>query len=385
MIRPATALGVLLVAGVLHHFAPTLFRGAFRLASCPLDEVVGVVPPTALGSATGGLRLQGRRALVVGGTRGIGRGIALTLASHAASVTIVGRSPGEAVVRAMAKRAEAVSAEATSSAPTFHSHAFDLSTVGGCAALVAELAHSTGGGRGYDYVFFTVGVWPNFSDPFTVDGVERVMALDLLARHVVLKGLFNRGLLQPNARIMNTLASTQSFPLVDADWVKERLQSSVGATAVPPRELFSALVPVAAAADAYLQSAASHFPGLTLVGFFPGAIEKNTYCAFRSPKLTHSGGGVVGIVVTDLPAATFPAWIVPVLHALMSPIAISEDECGAAHLAVITSENVARRSVSYFNFLLEGRETTHLAYDKALAEWVWEFVEAHSHAHASAL
>ena len=82
-----------------------------------------------------------------------------------------------------------------------------------------------------------------------------------------------------------------------------------------------------------------------------------------------------GIVVTDLPAATFPAWMLPVLHALMSPIAISEEESGEAHVAVLISDNAARRPVSYFNFLREGRETHHLAYDKTLARWVWEFLE----------
>ena len=66
------------------------------------------------------------------------------------------------------------------------------------------------------------------------------------------------------------------------------------------------------------------------------------------------------------------------LHALMSPIAISEEQCGIAHLAVITSDNAAMRSVSYFNYLREGRKTIEVAYDKALAKWVWEFLEAHN-------
>ena len=217
--------------------------------------------------------------------------------------------------------------------------------------------------------------------------MERVVALDLLARHVVLKGLFDRGMLQPNARIMNTLASTQSFPLVDGDWVKERLQSSTGSAAAPPRELFSALVPVSAAADAYLQHAALHFPGLTFVGFFPGATIIMSRRVLSRVSLLGLLTVVVsaGIVVTDLAAATFPAWMVPVLHALMSPIAISEEECGIAHLAVITSENVRRRSVSYFNFLREGRETTQLAYDKALAHWVWDFLQECSRGRSSAL
>lgn len=171
--KPATALGALMVALLLHQFAPTIFRGVFRLASCPLDQVVGVAPPFTGASTDGGLLLRGSRALVVGGTRGIGRGIALALATNGASVTIVGRSPGDAVVRAMAARAEAVSAAATSDPPqAFRSHAFDLSTVGGCTALVANIARTEGDDGGYDYVFFTVGVWPNFSDPFTADGVS---------------------------------------------------------------------------------------------------------------------------------------------------------------------------------------------------------------------
>ena len=263
-----TAAAVVLLAGVLHQTAPTIFRGLFRLASCPLDLDVGVAPALAPIGAAGRSVLRGRRALVVGGTRGIGRGIALTLASSGASVSIVGRSNGDAVVRAMAERAAAVApAPAASDAAAFSSHAADLSTVGGCAALVAELA----GGEAYDYVFFTVGVWPNFSDPFTADGVERVVALDLLARHVLLKGLVGRSLLQPSARVMNTLASTQRFPLIDADWVQGRLRASYGDGAAPPGELFSALVPVSAAADAYLQQAASQLPSVTFVGMFPGA------------------------------------------------------------------------------------------------------------------
>ena len=46
---------------------------------------------------------RGKRALVVGGTRGVGRGVALTLASAGAHVVAVSRSQksGEAIVRAL--------------------------------------------------------------------------------------------------------------------------------------------------------------------------------------------------------------------------------------------------------------------------------------------
>ena len=98
-------------------------------------------------------------------------------------------------------------------------------------------------------------------------------------------------------------------------------------------------------------------------------------CSSRRLQFDHNWWCGVGIIITDLPASTFPAWILPVLHALMSPIAISEEDSGIAHLEVITSDNVARRSVSYFNFLREGRETVKVAYDKALGQWVWETLE----------
>lgn len=357
--RAATAVGVLALAAGLYQAAPLLFRGVFRLASSPLDALAGSAPALDLADTS---LLKGKRALVVGGTRGIGRGIALTLATSGASVSIVGRSQGDAVVRTMTERAG-------DPAAAFRSHSFDLSTVSGCLALVAELGAQGDKATAFDYVFFTVGVWPNFAAPLTADGVDKVVALDLLARHVLLKNLASHGMLRPSARVMNTLASTQNFPLLDADWVKTRLSGP------PPGNLFSALVPVSVAADAYLQHAAMQHPGITFVGMFPG------------------------IVVTDLPASTFPAWMLPVLHAVMGPIAITEEESGAAHVAVLTSPNVAVRPVTYFNYLLEGRETHPLACthtkqsapqlvpgrfltrvlvitdDKVLVEWVWDFLE----------
>jgi 3-oxoacyl-[acyl-carrier protein] reductase len=48
-------------------------------------------------AGTNGFDLSGRRALVTGGSRGIGRGIALTLARAGADVVVCHRQPGEAV------------------------------------------------------------------------------------------------------------------------------------------------------------------------------------------------------------------------------------------------------------------------------------------------
>ena len=59
----------------------------------------------------------------------------------------------------------------------------------------------------------------------------------------------------------------------------------------------------------------------------------------------------------------------------MRPIAISEQESGEAHVAVLSSPNVARRRVSYFNHLLEAREAHELAYDEPLGAFVWDRLE----------
>jgi len=40
--------------------------------------------------------------------------------------------------------------------------------------------------------------------PFTADGMERVVALDLLSHYVVLMGMVNHGLLKPGAHVMNS-------------------------------------------------------------------------------------------------------------------------------------------------------------------------------------
>lgn len=139
---------------VLLQAAPCIFRSVLRLASCPLDPVSGNAHPLPAAAAQS---LRGKRALVIGGTRGIGRGIALTLASHGASVSIVGRSRGGAVVDSMRERAADTTADSADAllpaATVFHAHSFDLATVAGCVALGRALqAERRSGGVAFDYV-----------------------------------------------------------------------------------------------------------------------------------------------------------------------------------------------------------------------------------------
>lgn len=321
---------------VLVALLPSLFRAGSLLKSTPLDPLVGNVlraEPAVLRQ-----RLAHKRALIIGGTKGIGRATALALAGAGASVTVVGRTGGDAVVQAME------AASPSDGATQFAYLRADLSTVRGSAALAAQVVGA--GGAPIDYLVFTVGVWPNFADPFTADGIERVVALDVLARFVVLEGV--KEALGPGARIMSVMGSTLELPFPPQAEVRrivsgDNLDGGLGGI----------LTSAAAAADAMMRVAARENEGLTFIGMHPGLLK--TYIA----------------------ASTFGGPLNALLGVLTAPIALSEEECGAVHVHVLTADNAERSGPgrpAFFNHWLEGREASGLAQDHEFGEWVWAWL-----------
>ena len=126
-------------------FKPTrlLGRGLMRLGSCPLDATVGIAAAVSSPSELSPV-YEGKRVMVVGGTRGIGRAIACTLREAGAHVTVVGRSA-------------VPFAHVTKASPDCEAFAADLATTGGCRKLVAEVAAA--GVQPFHYLVFTVGAW----------------------------------------------------------------------------------------------------------------------------------------------------------------------------------------------------------------------------------
>lgn len=322
----------------------SLFRTALPLTLQPKDEEAGVaaaLTPAELCSA-----YEGSTALVVGGTRGIGKSIASTLSAAGAAVVVVGRSaapPGGV--------------------------AADLSTAAGCKALVDEL--STAGSssglvarNGFSFVVLTAGVWPDPSSPYTADGVDKVIAIDLLARHVLLTRLSAAGLLAAKCSVMAVLASGQWLPgpvVGDAEAIKERLAAAVlprplptpppsGSVATGMRLMLTAAV----AHDVWLMGMGGRLPdGVTLLSTFPG------------------------LLVSDLMASTFPSWVVPLLQGAMAPLADSAETMGANHAAVLAAATSRRagRATYWAAPLLEARRPHPLAEDAALGAWLLEWLD----------
>jgi len=323
---------IAILAFVLPYCTNTLFR----LASHPLDPLVGNVidlPADELQS-----RLAGKRTLVVGGTKGIGRGIAINLARSGADVDIVGRSKNAGI--AVVDRMREIGKEQQS----FRVLNADLSTGKACADFVDSLHKS---GLMYDFVVMTIGVWPDWENPLTTDGIDKVVAIDLRSRFMVLNGI--KQLLKPGARIMNVLASSMRMAPIGADAIKEYI-SGKRFSVMNSLGMMSA---VSYSADAFMVESSRRFPQFKFIGTHPGVVH------------------------TDLMDNTFPKWMVRILQFLTDwfQMTISEDECGRIHTLILTSENVDKRPATFFNHLLEGRRSGDIAYEKQYGSWLWNELE----------
>ena len=166
------------------------FRATLPLALCAYDEQCGEGEPkwnvTDLEPS-----YKDKTILVIGGTKGIGKAVADIIKQAGGRVIVVGRSAKDGP----------------------NSMEADLSTVQGCKDLEQKMYENLVKAEvTFDYVVFSIGVWPTSEDMYTSDGIHKVLATDILARHLVMKALVANRLLSNEVRVMSILASCQNIP-----------------------------------------------------------------------------------------------------------------------------------------------------------------------------
>lgn len=303
-----------------------LFRAALPLTLCPPDAECATADKKTVEQLADANK--DKHVLCVGGTRGIGKATADVIRRAGGRVTVVGRSAEEA--------RDGISA--------------DLSTVGGCQDLERQLVKL---GRTYDYVLFTIGVWPSHADAQTSDGLHKVFAIDLLSRHCVLGALVRDNLVGDAVRVMSVLASSQSVP-IDRPSLRSLLEDATrpdGVTGLARG--FQLMLGTAVAADAWLRAVEHTLPpDACLMGTFPG------------------------LLVTDLASSTVPGWLMGPFKLLQAPLSDSDEDCGLKHATILASTNAARRRVSYWAApRLEAHEPHPLAMDSEMGAWLYETLE----------
>lgn len=271
--------------------------------------------------------------MVVGGTKGIGRGISLALAAAGSNVAIVGRSEGNDVLQKM--RSLSLNGE-----QRFTSHPTDLTTPASCRKLVEELKSAL---PPFDIVVFTIGAWPDSSNLYTSEGKSRVVALDITARFVIMDQLIP--FLAPNARVMSVLASSQVYPIFPLQTIKDVIAGT------SPPSLFDHTycgVPM----DSILLRASRLNPEINFIGTHPGFVE------------------------TELLYTTFPKALVDVALYLGKRIGlmINEEQSGLRHVSILATKDLT--PVSFYDDVLIGRRPSTNADDEDFQTWLWNHLKS---------
>jgi len=190
------------------------------------------------------LKLSGRKAVVIGGTDGLGRELARQLASRGASVTVVGRT-------------------------------FRDEGTPGIDFLKADLSLMTEGRRvgralpaeQLDFVFLTTGIIAAPQREVTAEGLERDMAVSYLSRLAILRELAPRMAAAPRDGRTRPRIYVMGFPGTGEKGNLEDLNAERSYAAMPVH------MNTVAGNESLVLEFARRFPTLDFFGLNPGLIK----------------------------------------------------------------------------------------------------------------
>ena len=343
---------IAIAIGIL--FRPVIYPFVISLKASKYDKQLGRIQPKSPSELHS--IYKDKNVLIIGGTRGVGRGIALTVAKAGADVTVVGRSEksGKAILQLMKQHAQ----NAGSSDGSNTSADDDKSSKGvkqdfaealaqqrilqqqqrmnyvqgdigsvrsakKCIKSLTDYIKTNQGGEKFDYIFVTAAIFPYWNDLMNEDGLERSFGIAVIGRYLIYSHLEH--LLEPdNGRMLNVIASgMDEYPF--------------------DRELASG-----SRTDGSLFQFVMNFACGTEMMMI-GLSQRNEFYSKVTRVSTHPG-----VLKTDLHRGQ--GWIMDLIESVMVTfIGFTEEEAGVRQASILSSSQLTNEHLNYVDEFMKGR------------------------------
>ncbi|KAF8583670.1 NAD(P)-binding protein [Ramaria rubella] len=212
--------------------------------------------------------ISGARVVVVGGTQGIGEGVAARFARAGAEVWIVGRNESKA--NTVLEKLKATSQEhKIAPAPMHHFIKADLSLIAE-AKRVAEDIRANAGPQGVDYLVMCHGGPPNGTFKLTSEGHEEHYAVQVLSRFILAYKLAVEATPVVTKGVLSVMGPGKVLKTVDYDDLEQVKAHEEGNDGI-----FSALSRDTVSVDILTEELAQRNGDVIFTHVFPGAVKTN--------------------------------------------------------------------------------------------------------------